>query len=182
MPRQARIDGEGTLHHIICRGIERRDIFSDDRDRDDFVSRLGAILLETSTRCFACTLIPNHNSDFVEQILNAADEEMERKVRYSNQGLDLENLSKIVAGLLNVEPGDVEGPGKQPARVQARNLFCYWAVRELGATATSIAKYRGLSQPAVSQAVKRGESFTLDKGLRLAEIFRKPDVGSGRIL
>jgi hypothetical protein len=29
MPGQARIDGAGTLHHIICRGIERRDIFSD---------------------------------------------------------------------------------------------------------------------------------------------------------
>jgi len=54
MPRQARNDGAGTLHHIICRGIERRDIFSDDRDRDDIVARMGKIFLETSTRCYAC--------------------------------------------------------------------------------------------------------------------------------
>jgi len=60
MPRQSRIDGSGALHHIICRGIERRDIFSDNRDRDDFVSRLGAILTETSTYCYAWVLIPNH--------------------------------------------------------------------------------------------------------------------------
>ncbi|BDV43985.1 transposase [Geotalea uraniireducens] len=60
MPRQARIDGAGTLHHIICRGIERREIFTDDSDRDDFVLRMGTILAETSTRCYAWALIPNH--------------------------------------------------------------------------------------------------------------------------
>jgi hypothetical protein len=34
----------GTLHHIIVRGIERKDIFRDDRDKDNFVERLGRIL------------------------------------------------------------------------------------------------------------------------------------------
>jgi hypothetical protein len=33
MPRQARIDRVGALHHIICRGIERKEIFSDDKGR-----------------------------------------------------------------------------------------------------------------------------------------------------
>lgn len=60
MPRQARIDAPGALHHIICRGIERRNIFRDDTDRDNFVLRLGKLLLCTSTRCFAWALIPNH--------------------------------------------------------------------------------------------------------------------------
>jgi hypothetical protein len=41
MPRKARIDAPGALHHIICRGIERRKIFLDDIDRDDFVERLA---------------------------------------------------------------------------------------------------------------------------------------------
>ncbi|MBW2662743.1 MAG: hypothetical protein JRD93_12315 [Deltaproteobacteria bacterium] len=36
MPRKARIDAPGALHHIICRGIERRRIFYDNADRDDF--------------------------------------------------------------------------------------------------------------------------------------------------
>jgi REP element-mobilizing transposase RayT len=60
MPRQARIDIPGALHHIIGRGIERRKIFQDDTDRDDFVGRLGDILRETTTPCVAWTLIPNH--------------------------------------------------------------------------------------------------------------------------
>ena len=33
MPRNARIDAPGALHHIIVRGIERRKIFNDDVDR-----------------------------------------------------------------------------------------------------------------------------------------------------
>jgi len=60
MPRKARIDAAGALHHIIVRGIERRKIFWDDEDRDSFVKRLGQVLTETYTDCFAWALIPNH--------------------------------------------------------------------------------------------------------------------------
>ena len=60
MPRQSRLDAPGALHHIIVRGIERRNIFADDRDRYDFIDRLGAIVAETDTGCFAWSLIPNH--------------------------------------------------------------------------------------------------------------------------
>ena len=41
MPRRARIDAPGALHHVICRGIERGVIFLDNADRDDFFNRLG---------------------------------------------------------------------------------------------------------------------------------------------
>jgi hypothetical protein len=37
MPRKARIDAPGALHHIIVRGIERRRIFLDNQDRDNFI-------------------------------------------------------------------------------------------------------------------------------------------------
>jgi len=40
MPRLARLDASGILHHIIIRGIERRKIFRDDKDRDNFIDRL----------------------------------------------------------------------------------------------------------------------------------------------
>jgi hypothetical protein len=33
MSRQARIDTPGALHHVICRGIDRRNIFKDNTDR-----------------------------------------------------------------------------------------------------------------------------------------------------
>lgn len=60
MPRQSRIDAPGALHHIIVRGIARKAIFNDDVDRDNFVDRLGYILSESYTACFAWALIPNH--------------------------------------------------------------------------------------------------------------------------
>jgi REP element-mobilizing transposase RayT len=60
MPRSARIDAPGALHHIICRGFERRSIFRDDKDRDDFLERLSRVLTETKTPCYAWVLIPNH--------------------------------------------------------------------------------------------------------------------------
>jgi len=60
MPRKSRIDAPGALHHIIARGIDRRDIFKDDKDRDNFLERLGDILAKTQTFCFAWALIPNH--------------------------------------------------------------------------------------------------------------------------
>jgi REP-associated tyrosine transposase len=60
MPRRSRIDAPGALHHIVARGIERGRIYRDDFDRNDFLHRLGRILKETKTPCFAWALMPNH--------------------------------------------------------------------------------------------------------------------------
>jgi REP element-mobilizing transposase RayT len=60
MPRKARIDAPGAVHHIIARGIERGKIFRDDEDREDFIERLSTVVTETRTRCLAWALIPNH--------------------------------------------------------------------------------------------------------------------------
>ena len=60
MPRKSRIDAYGALHHVIVRGNERRKIFRDDEDRDQFLDRLGTVLKETGTSCYAWALIPNH--------------------------------------------------------------------------------------------------------------------------
>jgi putative transposase len=60
MPRKSRIDAPGALHHVIARGIARREIFLADADRDDFIKRLADILIESKTACYAWALIPNH--------------------------------------------------------------------------------------------------------------------------
>jgi putative transposase len=60
MPRQARIDSPGALHHIIVRGIEKCTIFKDDQDRYNFTDRLGQIFEQTQTACYAWALMPNH--------------------------------------------------------------------------------------------------------------------------
>ena len=60
MPRRARLDAPGTLHHVIIRGIERRKIVDDDQDRQAFVNRLGDLVIETETQVFAWALMTNH--------------------------------------------------------------------------------------------------------------------------
>ena len=60
MPRQARIDTPGALYHIMVRGIERRKVFRDNKDKDNFDERLGAIIKDTSTSCHAWSLLSNH--------------------------------------------------------------------------------------------------------------------------
>ncbi len=60
MPRKAKIDAPGALHHVIVRGIERGKIFRSDYDRKNFLNRLGKLISETQTDCFAWALIPNH--------------------------------------------------------------------------------------------------------------------------
>ena len=60
MPRQARIDTPGALHHVIIQGIDRTAIFRTDGDRDSFLDRLGAILAGSSTPCYAWSLLSNH--------------------------------------------------------------------------------------------------------------------------
>jgi len=60
MARGPRLDAPGTLHHIMVRGIERRRIFESERDRQDFLDRLGKVVKEGQASCFAWVLIPNH--------------------------------------------------------------------------------------------------------------------------
>ena len=44
MAKKSRIDAPWKLHHIIVRGIERRSIFVDAQDYENFLDRLGKIL------------------------------------------------------------------------------------------------------------------------------------------
>jgi len=322
MPRKARIDAPGALHHIIIRGIERRRIFSDEVDLDNFVERLGNILSDTQTSCFAWALIPNHahlllrtgptsvasvmrrlltgyavsynhrhrrhghlfqnryksilcqedtylrelvryihlnplrakivkslaDSDtyrysghsalmgkvqrdfqdtdyvlrqfgakphaarkayrayvlrgisqgrrpdliggglirsaggwsavktirrsqdriksderilgdggFIQSVLEAAKERFEERYRLHAQGYDLDKVTIRVSSVLGIDPEQVWRPGKHRLTVHARSLLCYWAVRKLGFSATELSKKLGISQPAVSISVKRGE-------------------------
>ena len=334
MPRRARIDAPGALHHIMARGIEKRDIFYDDFDRDAFVDRLGSILLDTRTDCFAWALMPNHihlllrtgdtpistvmqrlltgysvgfnrrhkrhghvfhnrfksilcqeetyllelvryihlnpvragvvieyksletyayaghgivtgslrnewqntgyilgmfgkktasaqrryrnfvkkglaegrkpdlvggglvrslggwtragelrekgnrskgderilgDGDFVEEVLNQAQERMERKYLYLNKGYDIEWLIGNVAEIFGINQEEILRSGRYMRRVEARSVLCYWASRELGISTIALSKRLGVSQPTVSQSIRRGERIVIEKKMRLME-------------
>ena len=66
MPRLARLDAPGVLHHVIIRGIERRKIFRDNADMDNFLDRLEKLLPETKIACYAWALLTN-NAHFLNR-------------------------------------------------------------------------------------------------------------------
>jgi len=61
-PRVAKHCGQapGVLHNVIGRGIERRKIVHDNKDRKEFITRMGGIATETETAIYAWVLMNNH--------------------------------------------------------------------------------------------------------------------------
>ncbi|MDD5204958.1 MAG: transposase [Desulfobacterales bacterium] len=336
MPRKSRIDAPGALHHVIARGIARREIFLGNQDRDDFLKRLGEILSRTNTACYAWALIPNHfhlllrtgtaplssvmkrlltgyavgfnlrhrrqghlfqnryksilcqedpyllelvryihlnplraglvkeyealcrytysghstilgrkkrdwldveyilrlfgdsvgesrrryrkfvrqgmeqgnrpelvgggllrsqggwtgvkalresgdyqkgderilgEGAFVEQALREAEELFERRHRLHVKGYDLERVAKRVSELMDISPEEVLQPGRVRGRLRlnARNLLCFWATAEIGMKQSQLAGTFGLTQPAISIAVKKGEDLTREHRYSLEE-------------
>ena len=60
MPRQARVDIPGLLHHVMARGIERRVLFSNAADYSDFLERLKSANEQYPSQILAWALMPNH--------------------------------------------------------------------------------------------------------------------------
>ena len=60
MPRQARLDVPGALHHIMVRGIDKSKIFKDDEDKARFLERLGQTVEEGNSSVYAWVLMDNH--------------------------------------------------------------------------------------------------------------------------
>jgi putative transposase len=335
MPRLARLDAPGILHHVIIRGIERRKIFRDNKDRDNFLDRLQILLPKTNMSCYAWALLPNHahflfrtgntglstlmrrlltgyavtfnrrhwrhgqlfqnrfksiicqedayllelvryihlnpirakvvsgihnlnsykysghsvlmgkqkcswqdtqyvlsyfgrktvesvknyyayvksgidqgrrpdlvggglirslggwaevrkirlkghnrlkgderilgNSDFVMMILSEANEKFDRLYELKSKGYDLNKVEKRVREIYPIDKDELYSSGRQKIRVEARSLLCYWAVRELGISGTSLAKHLGMSQSGVVYAVNKGEKLAKERKYQLTE-------------
>ena len=60
MPRLARLDAPGVLHHVMGRGIEKNRIFLTNKDREDFLARLSDLSSSGFFDIYAWALLPNH--------------------------------------------------------------------------------------------------------------------------
>jgi REP element-mobilizing transposase RayT len=129
MPRKSRIDAHSALHHIIARGIDRKTIFKDHGDRDNFLDRLGNILSETHTVGSAWALIPNHFHLLLRTGTTAISTVIRRLLtgyavsynfRYRRPGQLFQNRDKSIhCSQFTVFLGN-DGVGNQPDRVSAK--------------------------------------------------------------
>jgi hypothetical protein len=72
------------------------------------------------------------DSDFVEQVLEGAQESFERQYILKSEGYNFDAVLRRAAELLNIELEEILRPNKQPRTVKARSLVCYWCNRGLG--------------------------------------------------
>jgi putative transposase len=77
MPRLARLNGPGVLHHVMIRRIEGQKIFLGPKDYEDFLERLAVLFPETKTSCYAWALLENH----VQFVFRTGDEPLARLMR-----------------------------------------------------------------------------------------------------
>jgi putative transposase len=110
------------------------------------------------------------NGDFVEQVLVAAQEQMEKRYRLAAEGYDLDTIGSKVCDMMEVEASSLWAPGKERKRVEARSVLCYWAVRDLGTNMAELSRRLRLSISGVSLSVKRGERIVQDRGYRLIDL------------
>ncbi|MGE5840938.1 MAG: transposase [Deltaproteobacteria bacterium] len=333
MPRSARLDAPGVLHHVIIRGMERRNIFRRDSDREDFLRRVEEILQATRTTCYAWALLPNHahfllrtgpvplatvmrrlltgyvvsfnrrynrhgylfqnryksiacqeetylkelvryihlnpvragtvtsltnlgtypycghsalmgkrerrwqeldyvlgyfgssvgrarraylsylkaglsqghredlvggglirslggwtevksirsggkyhlksdervlgDSDFVDEVLSIANEHYSQQAELRRHGYNLQWVARRVSEVCGIDERAIFGRGREQEQVRARDLFCFWAVRELGISVTEVARTIRMTPSGVGYAVRRGEILGEERGYRL---------------
>ena len=103
----------------------------------------------------------------MQSTLKVANERLERRYELRRRGHDLETIGRRVGEVLGVDREVIYAKGRRKRQLEARSLFCYWAVRELGVSNTELGRKLGVSQPAVGYAVKRGEEIANRNGFHL---------------
>jgi putative transposase len=109
------------------------------------------------------------DGDFVDSVLADAREAMDRKYRLRGLGCDLGSIVTRVSQIFDIPESRIRSSGKEPERVKAKSVVAYWAVRELSMPGTEVGKELGLTQSAISRAVRRGEGIVRETGISIVD-------------
>jgi len=107
------------------------------------------------------------DGEFVMKILSEADEHMDRRYELKSRGYTIERLEQRVLNLYRIKKEDLYSKSRQKVRAEARSVFCYWGVRELGLEGTRMAKRLNMSQAGVAYAIRKGEQIVKDKDFQM---------------
>lgn len=109
------------------------------------------------------------DSEFVTQVIAEADEAFDRRYILKSKGYDIAGVEQRVLDIFGIKKEDLYSGCRKKIVSEARSVFCYWCVRELGENMTSIAKQLGLTQPAVGYALDRGNKIVNKEKIKLSE-------------
>jgi REP element-mobilizing transposase RayT len=96
------------------------------------------------------------DSDFVSRTLAQANEKLDHQYELKSRGYGLTKVEERVMEIFGIKRDVIYSRGRRQQQMQARSLFCHWAVDVLGMSRTEIAKRLGMTQPGVGYAVNRG--------------------------
>jgi hypothetical protein len=99
------------------------------------------------------------SSDFVEDVLKQAKEELSEKYRLQASGIDIDTLISRVAAYYKIAPEDLKTASKEVSITKARTVLCYIAVRKLMISCADVARRMKISPATVSRAVSRASSI-----------------------
>jgi REP element-mobilizing transposase RayT len=183
MPRLARLDTPGILHHVMGRGIERKEIFFNDTDRTDFIDRLAALCEEGAMDVYAWVLMPNHFhllcktnnrplSSSMRKILTGYVVNFNRRHRryghlFQNRYKSIvcqedRYLKELVRYIHLISLGELRSGSRRRDVVEARCSISWIAVRELGYSGADVARYLGVSNSCVTRLVASGKKPDVD--------------------
>jgi chromosomal replication initiation ATPase DnaA len=100
--------------------------------------------------------------------LEKTKESLTKSQKLKSEGMDVDKIAAQVSRLMGIAVEDVWATGKQQHIVNARSLLCYWAVRELGVSMSSLSRRLRISLPAISKSVVRGKQIAEDNAFKLA--------------
>ncbi|HOE17162.1 MAG TPA: transposase [Syntrophorhabdaceae bacterium] len=107
------------------------------------------------------------DKSFVMGILAKAEEKMARRYAIRQSGLDIATIEKRISDICEINLKDLYCRGRHKRLVEARSIFCFWAVQELEVTMKDLALRFAITEAAVSYAVRRGQNIVQKKGLKL---------------
>ena len=103
------------------------------------------------------------SSDFVESVLQRANEDYEQRTRILAKGPDLDALIDYIAKYFKIDAQSLCTATKQPVISRARALLCYFAVFKLMMQGAEVARRLSVSPSSVSKSAARGRADTLVK-------------------
>ena len=110
------------------------------------------------------------DSAFVMEVLAEAEEKFKRFYELKSKGYDLDTIDKKVCEIFGIEPDEIYSKSRQKTRAEARGLYCYWAVVELGYSLADMARLLGMAgQGGWVYAVRRGERIAKETNYRLID-------------
>jgi chromosomal replication initiation ATPase DnaA len=105
------------------------------------------------------------DTEFVLQILEQANERLDRRYELASRGWDETKVARRVADIYGIAADEMFRKGQNRRMAEARGLFCHWCRQELGLTVTALARMLSLTPAAVVYAARRGERSAANNDL-----------------